>query len=312
MVKSQEMNSKVVTAMKFSTFKRHFSEGTKNIIRNGWMTFASASAVAITLLILGFFLLLAININHLVEVVENQVEISVELDLAIEDDQIKAVENEIKNIDGVKSVTFISKEEGLEQLREKLGNEQNLLDGLEGEENPLYDSFMVKVFDPSQLDEVATEIAAINLVTNVDYGKTTVDNLLKWTAWIKNIGLIFIVGLAFTAMFLISNTIKITIYARQREIEIMKLVGATNWFIRWPFFVEGFLLGVIGAIMPIIALVFSYKFLLDSVNSSLNMSFLQPLPLNPLAYQISFLLFAIGAFIGIWGSMMSVRRFLRI
>lgn len=297
--------------MKFKTFGRHIKEGTRNIVRNGWMTFASVSAVTITLLILGVFLLLAMNINHFVEVIENQVEITVELDLTIEDTQIEAIKKEIKNIDGVKSVDYISKEVGLEQLKEKFGDEAYLLEGLE-EENPLNDVFIVKVFDPKALESVSNTIEQIELVTYVDYGKSTVDKLLEWTTRIRNVGLIFIVGLAFTAMFLISNTIKITIYARRTEIEIMKLVGATNWFIRWPFFVEGFLLGLLGAILPIILLIFGYRYLLELLGSNLSFSFLEFLPLYPLAYQISILLLAIGAFIGIWGSMMSVRRFLKI
>lgn len=311
MVRLLEMKCKVVTAMKFRTLGRHGKEGAKNIIRNGWMTFASVSAVTITLLILGVFLLLAMNVNHFVQVIENQVEITVELDLTIEDDQIGPIEKEIKNIDGVKSVVFISKEEGLEQLKEKFGSDAYLLEGLE-EENPLNDVFIVKVFKPEYLENVSTQIENIDMVTYVDYGKSTVDKLLEWTTWIRNIGLVFIIGLAFTAMFLISNTIKITIFARRKEIEIMKLVGATDWFIRWPFFVEGFLLGLLGAILPILLLIFGYKYLLDLLGSSLTLSFLDLLPLYPLAYQISILLLAIGAFIGIWGSMMSVRRFLKI
>jgi len=297
--------------MKARTFGRHVKEGFKNIARNGWMTFSAVSAVAITLLILGVFLLLAMNINYLVETVENQVEIMVELDLTIEPTQINLIENEIKNLEGVKTLTFVSKEEGLVQLKERFGEDAYLLEGLE-EENPLNDVFIVQAFDPQAIDVLAEKIKQIELVTSVDYGKATVSKLFTATTWIKNIGMVFIVGLAFTAMFLISNTIKITIYARRREIEIMKLVGATNWFIRWPFFVEGLLLGILGAVLPIGVLYFGYKLLLDSVSATLSLSFIQLLPLYPLAYQIAILLVGLGAFIGIWGSMMSVRRFLKI
>lgn len=297
--------------MKLRTFGRHLREGLKNIVRNGWMTFAAISAVTITLLILGVFLLLAMNINYIVENVENQVEIAVELDLSVEANQINKIENQIKNTEGVKSVVFVPKEEGLEQLKERFGDEAYLLAGLE-EENPLNDLFIVQAFNPQEIDVVAEEIKLIDLVTYVDYGASTVNKLFLTTKWIKNIGITFIIGLAFTAMFLISNTIKITIYARKREIEIMKLVGATNWFIRWPFFIEGFSLGLLGAFIPIAILLFGYNLLLDSVASTLSLSFFELLPLYPLAYQIAILLVSLGAFIGIWGSMMSVRRFLKI
>jgi len=290
---------------------RHFKEGLKNIGRNGWMTFASVSAVTVTLLILGVFLLLAMNVNHIANIVENQVEVVVSLDLKINDSQIKTVETEIKNIDGVKSLTFISKEEGLQKLRERFGKDADLLAGLD-QNNPLNETFIVQASNPRETGVIAEKIAKINMVESVDYGKTTINNLFKITDWIRNIGLVFIIGLAFTAMFLISNTIKITIYTRRREIQIMKLVGATNWFIRWPFFVEGLLLGVIGSLTPILVLIFGYKYLLEQMNMSLSISFLKFLPLYPLAYQISLLLIGIGSFIGIWGSMMSIRRFLKI
>ncbi|MFV9510563.1 permease-like cell division protein FtsX [Tepidibacillus sp. LV47] len=297
--------------MTIRTFGRHFREGLKNIGRNGWMTFASISAVTVTLLILGIFLLLALNVNHMANLVENQVEIVVSLDLNINDSQIKTVENEIKKIEGVKSLIFISKEEGLKRLKERLGKDADLLEGLE-KDNPLNDTFIVQAKDPRKTEEIALKIAKLNFVEDVDYGKTTISRLFKITDWIRNIGIVFIIGLAFTAMFLISNTIKITIYSRRREIQIMKLVGATNWFIRWPFFVEGLLLGIIGSIIPILAIILGYRYLLEQMNTNLSISFLQFLPLYPLAYQISGLLIGIGAFIGVWGSMMSVRRFLKI
>lgn len=297
--------------MKINTLGRHFKEGFKNIARNGWMTLASVSAVMITLLILGVFILLAMNVEHMANVIENQVEISVALDLGIEEEEISQLEKEIRTMDGVKSVVFVSKEEGLEQLKERFGKDAYLLEGLE-EENPLNDIFLVQAFEPQKTGLVADQIEKLSKVEEVDYGKGTVEKLFMVTNWVRNIGLVFILGLAFTAMFLIANTIKITIYARRREIEIMKLVGATNWFIRWPFFVEGFLLGVIGSILPIILLIVGYQALLDNLTTSLTISFLEFLPLYPLAYQISLLLMGIGAFIGVWGSMMSVRRFLKV
>jgi len=275
------------------------------------MTFASASAVSVTLLILGVFLLMALNVNHMIHIIENQVEITVELEMNLEEDQIDGIEDQIRNLDGVKSVRFVSKEEGLEQLRESLGDDADLLEGLD-EENPLFDMFVVQVFYPQTIGVTAEEIEKIDFVKEVDYGKVTVEKLFAITTWIRNIGLIFIIGLAFTAMFLIANTIKIAIYGRRKEIQIMKLVGATNWFIRWPFFIEGLLLGVIGSIVPIILLIFSYKTLLAKLNVNLSFSFIEFLPLYPLAYQVSLLLLGIGAFIGIWGSMISVRRFLKI
>ncbi|MCF6094551.1 permease-like cell division protein FtsX [Microaerobacter geothermalis] len=297
--------------MKLRSFGRHLREGVKNIGRNGWMTFASVSAVSITLFILGVFLMLALNVNHIVDVVENRVEIKVFLDVMTDEENIKSIKGQLKDISGVKEVQFVPKEEGLQQLKDSFGEQAYLFDGLE-QENPLPDAFVVRIETPQEVEQVAGEIQRIPLVDKVNYGQGFVDKLFTVTSTIRNIGLIFIIGLAFTAMFLIANTIRLTIFARRKEIEIMKLVGATNWFIRWPFFIEGLLLGVIGSILPIILLLAGYKFLYDQVMVDLSFYFLDLLPLFPLGYQIAELLIGIGAFIGIWGSLVSVHRFLRV
>jgi len=298
--------------MKIRTLGRHVREGVKNLGRNGWMTFASISAVAITLLILGVFLILALNVNHFAKTVEKQVEIRVFLDVLATKENIKQVEQNIRTIPKVESVTFISKDEGLKQFKESLGEKAYLFDGLE-QDNPLPDSFVVKTKLPQETAAVAKQIKQMEHVNNVDYGEGTVEKLFAWTGTIRNVGIAFIAGLGFTAMFLIANTIKLTIVARRREIEIMKLVGATNWFIRWPFFVEGLLMGVIGAIIPIVMLGISYHYLLDTINSSLpTKQLFRLLPLFPLANKVALILIMIGAFIGIWGSLVSVRRFLRV
>ncbi|MFY0543203.1 permease-like cell division protein FtsX [Brevibacillus sp. H7] len=298
--------------MKIRTLGRHVREGVKNLGRNGWMTFASISAVAITLLILGVFLILALNVNHFAQSVEKQVEIRVFLDVLANKDNIQQVEHNIRAIPKVESVVFIPKDEGLKQFKESLGEQAKLFEGLE-EDNPLPDMFVVKTKLPQDTAAVAKQIKTIEFVNKVNYGEGTVEKLFAWTGTIRNVGIAFILGLGFTAMFLIANTIKLTIVARRREIEIMKLVGATNWFIRWPYFVEGLMMGVIGAVIPIVLLGISYHYLLDAINASLPTAQLfKLLPLFPLANQVALTLIAIGAFIGIWGSLVSVRRFLKV
>ncbi len=298
--------------MKIRTLGRHVREGVKNLARNGWMTFASISAVAITLLILGVFLILALNVNHFAQTVEKQVEIRVFMDVLATKDNIEQVEQNIRSIPKVESVTYISKDEGLKQFKASLGEKAYLFEGLE-KDNPLPDSFVVKTKLPQETSAVAKQIKQLQHVNSVDYGEGTVEKLFAWTGTIRNVGIAFILGLGFTAMFLIANTIKLTIVARRREIEIMKLVGATNWFIRWPYFVEGLLMGVVGAVIPIVLLGVSYHYLLNAINASLPTAQLfKLLPLFPLANQVALTLIVIGAFIGIWGSLVSVRRFLRI
>ncbi|MGE7272749.1 permease-like cell division protein FtsX [Brevibacillus panacihumi] len=298
--------------MKIRTLGRHVREGVKNLGRNGWMSFASISAVAITLLILGVFFILAMNVNYFAQSVEKQVEIRVFLDVLATKENVQQVEENIKAIPKVASVTFIPKDEGLKQFKESLGEKAYLFEGLE-KDNPLPDAFVVKTTQPQDTSAVAAQIKKLEFVNNLNYGEGTVEKLFAVTGAVRNVGIAFIIGLGFTAMFLIANTIKLTIVARRREIEIMKLVGATNWFIRWPFFVEGLLMGIAGALIPTIMLTVGYYYLLDAIHSSFEASQLfKLLPLFPLVNQVALALLAIGAFIGIWGSLVSVRRFLRV
>lgn len=298
--------------MKIRTLGRHVREGVKNLGRNGWMSFASISAVAITLLILGVFLILAMNVNYFAQSVEKQVEIRVFMDVLATEANVQQVEENIKAIPKVSTVEFIPKDEGLKQFKESLGDKAYLFEGLE-KDNPLPDAFVVKTAQPQDTAAVAAQIKKLEYVKNLTYGEGTVEKLFAVTGVVRNVGIAFIIGLGFTAMFLIANTIKLTIVARRREIEIMKLVGATNWFIRWPFFVEGLLMGIAGALIPTIMLSVGYYYLLDAIHSSFEASQLfKLLPLFPLVNQVALALVAIGAFIGIWGSLVSVRRFLRV
>jgi cell division transport system permease protein len=304
--------------MKISTLSRHIREGGKSLIRNGWMTFASAGAISISLFILGIFLLLAVNVNHLSNQMESEVEIKVFLDVNVSQETIASLRGSIEAMDEVANVVYVSKEEGLELMRERMGESgQELLKGMEGENNPLNDAFTVEVKDPRQVDAAAIKISALNEGLNpkpifkVDYGKEMVENLFKITTMIRNVGLVLVGCLGLTALFLISNTIKLTIMARNREIRIMKLVGATNSFIRWPFFIEGALLGLIGSAIPAAVLAFGYAQLITSSRSSMETMMMELKPFDEVYIQLSAILLGIGIGIGVIGSLLSVRKYLK-
>jgi cell division transport system permease protein len=305
--------------MTFNTLFRHLREGTKNVGRNGWMSFASISSITISLFVLGVFLLMSLNMNALADQLENQVEIRVFLELDIEQAEMDKVRNLIAEFPEVSKVTFVSREEGLEMLREMLGDDgKDLLDGFDGDNNPLNDSFTVEVFEPTTVPMVADKIEQLGrseaegLIATVKYGKGTVENLFKVTNAVRNFGLILVAGLAITAMFLISNTIKITILARRREIGIMKLVGATNSFIRWPFFVEGALIGLIGSAITSAALLYGYGQLIHTTRFELGLMMIELVGLDEVGWQIALILIGLGMLIGIWGSTISVRKFLKV
>ncbi len=297
--------------MKFNTFKRHLREGSKNIIRNGWMSVASIGAVTVTLVLVGTFVALMLNINEMTKKVEEDVEIKTLIESQADEDAISEIGDKIKEIKEVDSISFSSKNDELENLIESFGDEGEAW-GLFKQDNPLNHAYVVKTKEPRDTEAVASQIEKFDYVQKVNYGKDVVPQLFKFNTYARNIGLALIVGLVLTAMFLISNTIKLTIMARSEEIGVMKLVGATNGFIRWPFFVEGLLLGVLGSIVPIIVISTSYYYVVSNFSDKITLRFVEILPFNPFVWQLSAIILIVGALIGIWGSVMSVRKFLKV
>ncbi|WP_188206692.1 permease-like cell division protein FtsX [Alkalibacillus aidingensis] len=297
--------------MKINTAKRHLREGTKNIIRNGWMTIAAVGAVTTTLILVAAFLMLILNLNQIADNIESDVEIRVYIDLNTSEDEIDELGEQIASIDQVSDHYFSSKDEELEMLIEDLGEEGEAYELFE-QDNPLNHVYVISTEQAEDLSGVANRIDRMDHVDEVNYRSDVVDRLLEFNKYARYIGIIFITALLLTASFLISNTIRMTITARKDEIGIMRLVGAKNSFIRWPFFVEGMLTGVLGAFLPVVLVLGGYHFLYNSLSEQINFSFVELLPWNPFAWQLSLILLGIGALIGIWGSVMSVRKFLKI
>lgn len=297
--------------MKFKSWGRHIREGIKSVVRNGWMSVASIGAVTVTLLLVGIFVGLILNINEMAAQVERDVEIKVLIEVTAEEDEINSLSERINKLDTVDTIVFSSKDDELKGLVEGMGDEGQIWYMIE-QENPLNHAFVVKAKEPKDTEAIATKIEGFPNVYKVNYGKEVVPKLFAFNKYTRIIGITLIVGLILTAMFLISNTIKLTIMARSREIGIMKLVGATNGFIRGPFFIEGLLLGVLGSIVPIIVLAGSYKYIFDNLSGQTSISFVKLLPFNPFIYQLSGGMILLGAFIGVWGCVMSVRKFLRV
>ena len=303
--------------MTLNTFIRHIREGSKSIFRNGWMSVASISSIVISLFVLGVFIILSINVNSLTKEMDSQVQIMVYLQLNTTQEQIDLLKTDIGNMSEVSKVQFISKAEGLQIMEESLGEDgEDFLGGYTDETNPLPDSFVVDVYEPSTIPMVAGKIQALNEtnsdqpILRVKYGEGTVEQMFQITEAVRNFGFILVIGLALTAMFLISNTIKVTIMARQREISIMKMVGATNAFIRWPFFVEGVVLGILGAIITMAILFGGYQQFIYYAGE--NMAFLQLIPLYEMWMLLAGSLIGLGLLIGIWGSVISTRKYLKV
>ena len=297
--------------MKFRTFTRHLREGSKNIFRYGWMTVASIGAVTTTLILVGVFLASVFNLNEFAKNIESDVEIKVLVDLTTEEEDVLALGEQVKQVEGVENVYFSSNDEELQNLIESFGEEGRAWQLFE-QDNPLNHAYIIQAEDPQETERIALEIAEFDHVYDVNYGQEVVDKLFRFNNYARIVGLVLIAALVLTAVFLISNTIKITIIARSTEIGIQKLVGATNWFIRWPFFVEGLLLGVLGSIIPIAVVLIGYNYVYENVANQINIGFVELLPFNPFAWYLALVILLIGATIGVWGSVMSVRKFLHV
>ena len=294
--------------MKIRTMGRHIRDAFKSLFRNGLMTFGSVSAVSMILLIVGVFVSLLFNVNKIGSDIENDVNVRVYIDLAADQEKTDQLEAKIKELADVESVTFRSKDEELEDVTKSFAEEFSLF---KNDGNPLRNAFDVKAKEPQKTSAVAKAIEGMDYVARVRYGEARADNLFRIIATARNIGAVIIVGLLALAMFLISNTIRSTISSRRTEIEIMRLVGATKAYIRWPFFLEGGMIGLLGSIIPI-GLVWSiylwiYKGGSDFFSGS-SFSLLDP---NPFLIYVSLAMAAIGITIGAFGSILSMRRFLK-
>ena len=294
--------------MKFRTFRRHFSNSFKSLGRNAWMTFASISAVTVTLLLVGVFIVIMMNLNKIADNIENDVEIKVIVDLAADEKAVASLEKEVRETPGVLEVEFSSNEQELDKMIQGLGDEF----GLYKQDNPLRHALYAKAEDPQKTASISKKIDTYEYTHEVIYGEGKVEKLFDVLNTGRNVGIVLIVALLFTAMFLISNTIRITIAARKTEIGIMKLVGATNNFVRVPFLIEGALLGIFGAILPMLLITLAYLNLYDLIIPRLEGNLFQPLEMTPFIYQLNGLILGLGIVIGVWGSFMSVRKFLKV
>lgn len=304
--------------MTFNTLLRHLREGAKNVFRNGWMSVASITSIIVSLFILGVFMLLVLNVNSFADAADSQVEISAYLNSDVDQATREKLQNDIGSMAEVSRVTLIPKAEGLKDFKKKMGDEmKDLLEGYDEKTNPIPDTLKIEVVEPTTVPYVASKISALSdqypndPIYKVRYGQGTIEKLFKITKAIRNIGFAFVGGLALMAMFLISNTIRVTILARRREIGIMKLVGATNMFIRWPFFVEGALIGFVGSAITVALLFVGYNQLVDSVKADITLAF-RLIPVGEIGLQVGGLLLGLGFLIGIWGSTMSIRKFLKV
>jgi cell division transport system permease protein len=273
------------------------------------MTFASLATVAISLAILGFAWMVVINADHIAGAMESELEINIYLRTDVDSNRALELKRMLEQMEEIQTAVFVSKDEGLQLLNERFGAEVDLSETLEGE-NPLPDMFRVRVKQAAQIPDLAERIQQWAGVDMVRYGQGMIEQLLKATQWVRFLGSIVVLATAAAALFLISSTIRMTVFSRSKEISIMKLVGATNWYIRWPFFLEGMVIGMLGALLAAAGLHLFYmrtvRFLTESMN------FIPIVTDTSAMFKVYRGLLEFGACLGAMGSVFSMRRFLKI
>jgi cell division transport system permease protein len=270
---------------------------------------ASVGVVAVSLLILGSSLLLVLNANHIAANLESSVEISLFLKEQVTKDEVADLEDEITNMPEVTEVVFVSKQQALEEMRDNFGEKSDILAGLE-EKNPLPDALRIRTSTVEQVAPLAAELENYDEVDQVRYGQGVVEKLLALSKWVRTAGLVTMVLLGIAAVFLIATTIRLSVYSRRKEIGIMKMLGATNWFVQFPFVLEGMILGLIGSLLAVTVIYFGYISLIDNIQLSL--PFMQLVTDRSLIKPLMQGLLLVGLAIGAVGSMISMRKFIKV
>ena len=273
------------------------------------MSIASIATVAVSFFILGLFLIMVANLDYFADNLENQVQISVYLKDDLTTDQVMSVGSRLKALPDVKELEFTNKDQAMDKLKERMKDQPGILDALDGK-NPLPTSYTLTLSNPQQVKKTAAVVGEYDEVESTHYGQEIVEQLFRVATIIRWGGIALIIFLTFATLFIISNTIRLTVFARRREIGIMKYVGATNWFIRWPFLLEGLFLGFIGGAIADVALLQFYEFVTLTIHRTL--AFLPMVSPYPFMYQASGLILILSMVIGAIGSTISLKRYMKV
>lgn len=291
---------------------RDIRDSFKSVIRNFSLSLASISCITITLIVVSISILLTYNVNSFADNVKKDVTIVAFMDVNITPEEKDDVLEEIKEIDGIDSYEYQSKTDIANDMMESSEDLKNILSQYTEETSPLQATYLVKVKDINKIGNIAAKIEKIKGIDIVKYGEGMVEQLVSIFEIVKNISVGVVIALIIVTAFLISNTIKITIFSRKREIEIMRLVGSSNINIKIPFIFEGLFLGILGSIIPIVITTYGYSVLYSKFDGQLFSPFIKLIKPTPFIYQISLALLIIGILVGMYGSFKAVRKHLKI
>ena len=293
-------------------FTRNIRDSFKSVFRNFSLSLASISCITITLIVVSIAIILSQNVNNFTELVEKDVTIVAFLKREITEDQTDTINKQINSLPYIENITYKSKMELSKEMMESSEVFESVMQNWDETTTPIQATFQVKVKDINEIKYIADEISKMEGVDIVKYGEGMVEQLVSLFDIIRKISIGMVIALIIVTAFLITNTIKITIFSRKREIDIMRLVGASNVNIKIPFIFEGLFLGVIGSIIPIILSTFGYVKLYQKFDGQLFSPFIKLLTPEPFIYVISIVLLAIGVAVGMFGSYTAVRKHLKI
>ena len=299
----------------FRIIGRSISGAAKSIARNFSLSMASITCTVITLILVSLGLLVSYNVNNITKDIEKELTIVVFMQKDITEEELKTTEEKLNKIDNVEKVTFTSKETIKNDMMSEYPSFSKMMDSWKENDNPFQDSYIIKVKDVRDINETVTTIKNLDKIDLVKYSESTIGELIKIFDAIKTGTIILVVGLILVTAFLINNTIKITIFSRRNEIDIMRLVGTSNTVIKLPFLFEGLFIGVLGSIIPILITIFGYNYAYNALSSLGTSNLLSVIKLvNPdaIVYKASLIILIIGAVVGMFGSVKAVRKYLTV
>ena len=298
--------------MKHSIFGYLLGEGFRNVFHNKKSSGASLAIMCATMLIFGLFFMIIENLNNAVETLETQQGIQVFIQKTATDAQMEQIGEQIQAIDGVNKVTFVSKEDALNQTKEKLKDKQALIAGRD-ESNPFKASYLVTLTDLKLSSQVQDEIKKIDNIDSIQSRDETINGLVAIANGVRIVSAVILTLLVLISIFIIGNTIKLTVHARRKEISIMKYVGATDSFIRWPFVIEGIIIGIVAALLSILVLGIAYSLITNAAaNSIISTMGIKLLSFTDMTTLLVIVYMVLGIGIGALGSSISMRKYLQV
>ena len=307
------MRKEVIVVMKaIRIFLRNIRDGFKSVGRNLSLSIASISCITITLLIVATAIVVSYNVENMTKLIREDFTIVTFINTSATDEQINDLEDEIKKYKNVESIDHETKTQIADEMKNTSDDLANIIDTWSEETNPLYDTLLVKVKDTEKISDTAKQIEKLELVEDVKYGKEMVEELLVVFKFLEKAMIVAMIALVLVTLFLITNTIKITIFSRKREIEIMRLVGASNFSIKQPFVIEGLCLGFLGSLIPVGVTLYGYSALYEHFGGQLFSPFIKLVPAEPFIYFVSLALIVLGIVVGMFGSYRAVRKYLKI